>query len=323
MNRDEFTKLQAQMDARDDLLRLDSMNPFTTMSFLKQTFDLAAHCPQETTLAQWAQSMDIADHAEKAIAAKGVRAALTGMFKTYKAQGRELWLAEDVYPFYWQAAEEAGLTPKSFKTLPAPDFSPLENASSDAVILLTSPVSPLGRDMTGAEREALEHWLESGSERRLILDTVYTYQRHFDDAARTLYEGGQTILLHSLSKSWLERGVFGIVLAPQDDLDTLRGAIEPPSPEACTSAYMAMVRQPDLPDTQQRTFTEEWNRLLPQIRAFDPDFQPPESGYFGIVNAPYEEVLEKHNTLVIPASVFGSKNKNLSIVSCLQTLAPK
>ena len=132
-----------------------------------------------------------------------------------------------------------------------------------------------------------------------------------------LYETGQCFIAHSLSKAWLERGVFGVVVSPELDYEKVKSVIGEPALEASTSAYAAMLNQPDLADIQQLQFKAEWERLTPDIRKFVPDFTPPENGYFKVIPVNAEQVLKDHGALIVPGSVFGSKNPNVSVVTCL------
>jgi aspartate/methionine/tyrosine aminotransferase len=261
--------------------------------------------------------MALRDRQDRALATPGVRQTLTALFGQLRDKGHEFWLPQDVYPFYWQVAEAAHITAQSFPTLPRPDFRPLAKAGPRAVALLTNPVSPLGRLMDAREIGALKNWLAESKDRRLVLDTVYAYTRGFDAGTRALLDTDQCYVAHSLSKAWLERGVFGVLVPPAADAAGCRAILHAPPPGACASAFAALARQPDLPLVQQRAFSAAWKRLAPAIRAFAPDFTPPQSGYFAVVKADWEKVLKDHGTLVIPASVFGSKKPGLSVLSCL------
>lgn len=317
MNRDQFTKFAQNYAARHpDVVRLDDLNPFAAMDYLKQRFNSAARS-LPPTIDEWAARMDMDKYRSAAIPTTGVRQTLTALFTHMRDNGYEFWLPEDVYPFYWQVAHDAQITPQSFTTLPAPAFAPLRKAGPRAVMLLTNPVTPLGCVMNDVEIGTLKSWLAASSQRRIILDTVYTYDRKFDKGTKNLLATGQCYIAHSLSKSWLERGVFGILVPPPQDAAAIRAALPAPQAEAYHSAYAALTRQSALPDIQQAAFTRAWARMTPEIRKFDPDFKPPLTGYFALVNAPWDTVLKQHNTLLLPASVFGSKNLNLSIASCL------
>lgn len=322
MNRDEFVLFRKSVLEQEAPLLLDEMNPFAAMAGLKENFAAQAARTHNDVLDLLAKYMAIDTKRGDMCAAKGVRASLETIFNICAAQGRELWLPEDVYPFYWQAAEKESLQPRSFQTLPAPDLSFLEETSDNSTILISNPLTPLGQLLSDEDTTRLKKWLAGAQNRRLVIDTVYTYSGTFDKNTCRLYETGQTIIAHSLSKAWLERGRFGIVIAPQADHEILRRQLETPNQETCAAVYNTLEHQPDLPARQTRWFKQEWARITPHIRRFDPAFQPPQSGYFALTHARYDNVLAKHKTLIIPASVFGSTQDNLSIVSCLRNTGP-
>lgn len=173
------------------------------------------------------------------------------------------------------------------------------------------------------ETRSLKEWLADSDDRRVILDEVYNYACKFDPYTHELLETEKTIVVHSLSKAWLERGVFGVVIAPQENVDDYREILRSPPQEQCNFAFVALKNQPNMPYEQQRDFSREWNRLSPVIRAFAPNFQAPKTGYFSTIPVQYKKVLEEFNALVIPATVFGSEKVDVSIVSCLHDINPK
>ncbi|MBL4698457.1 MAG: aminotransferase class I/II-fold pyridoxal phosphate-dependent enzyme [Phycisphaerales bacterium] len=320
MNFQEFKAFRDQVTEQRSLLRLDCMNPFKAMSFLKVGFENARRHSCDDALDLWAETMGVEEYRSAAIASGGVRASLKGLFNIFAAHGKELWLPEDVYPFYWDSAQNEGLSSRSFPTLPIPDFTVLNQASAESVVVITSPVSPLGRTLNDEETSQIKHWLSESKGRRVFLDTVYSYTRGFDKNTMDLFETGQCFVSHSLSKAWLERGVFGALLAPEGDQHVCRNVLVSPSNMACSSAFTAL-GQSNLPDKQQHAFSQEWSRLASDIREFVPSFQIPKTGYFAAINAKHDEVLKKYNALVIPATVFGSSRQDVSIISCLYDIS--
>src|ERR1700677_3753404 len=71
----------------------------------------------------------------------------------------------------------------------------------------------------------------------------------------------------------------------------------------------------------QGAFSREWQRLRPFMCALDADWAPPETGYFSVLHASFAQLLDEHEVLSVPASVFGSPHEDLSIVTCLYSLA--
>lgn len=321
MNNAQFEKFKTEALQRENILRLDCLDPFKAMNFLKQDFISSSMPPSsDDVLNTWAKIMNVERYRDQAISSNGVRESLTHLFNIFATNDRDIWLPEDVYPFYWGAAARMDIKPHSFPTLPVPDFRPLDRASGNSVVLITNPITPLGRALNTDEINTLKNWLAQSKDRRLILDTVYSYSQKFNKGTLDLFETNQCIIVSSLSKAWLERGKFGILLAPKND-QILPQKIAQPSMEACQSALIALHEQQNLPDIQQSAFTQEWERLAPTIQKFASDFRPPQTGYFSTINVNHRTVLDEFNALVIPASVFGSKKKNISVVTCLYDIA--
>jgi hypothetical protein len=78
--------------------------------------------------------------------------------------------------------------------------------------------------------------------------------------------------------------------------------------------------QPNLPSTLQRNFDREWCRLLPRITCAAPHWQPPKTGYFSVIDVSFEDLVQNHRILAVPASVFGSARLDLSVITCLHDL---
>ncbi len=317
MNFQEFKTYRDQVAAQQSVLRLDCMNPFIAMNFLKAESSSLKQRSNHDTLDMWAETMGVERYRDMALASCGVRESLKGLFNVFAAEGRELWLPEDVYPFYWDAANNSELVPRSFPTLPAPDFTGLGQAASDGVAVITNPISPLGRVLSDEETSEIKAWLADSRDRQIILDTVYSYTRDFDNNTIELFETGQCYVAHSLSKAWLERGVFGALLTPEKYFGICKAAISRPSSAACSSAFAALEKQNDLCDKQKHVFSDRWNGLASSIREFAPNFQPPKTGYFLAIEAKHGDVLKEHSALIIPATVFGSSREDVSIISCL------
>lgn len=322
MNYQEFRAYRDKVTAQQSLLRLDCMNPFKAMNFLKSEFPNSTTRSSDDVLNLWTETMGMEEHRGIAIPSGGVRESLKGLFNIFAANGKELWLPEDVYPFYWETAQNAGLKPRSFSTLPTPDLTALDQASTDSVIVITNPISPLGRTLSKDEVTKIKEWLNGSKDRQVILDTVYSYTRGFDASTLELFEAGQCFVAHSLSKAWLERGVFGVLLAPEKYKEVCNDILVAPPESACSSAFAALEKQNDLSDVQQSAFSKEWDKLTREIQKIAPYFNAPETGYFATIEANHNDVLEDHSALVIPATVFGSRNPNISIVSCLYDINP-
>ena len=321
MNYQEYRKFKESIKDQSSLLRLDCMNPFKAMNFMKKVNSTTSPIPESDVLDLWADKMRVQSLRSVALASHGVRESLKALFKYFALQKKELWLPDDTYPFYWDAALNSNLRPHGFSTSNAMNLTTLDQASANSVVVITNPVSPLGRRLNNKEINQIKDWLAGSPDRQIVIDTVYDYTSHFDALTLELFETGQCFIAHSLSKAWLERGIFGVLLTPKKERDTCANLLESPNSEACSSAFNAMEQCPDLPIQQQTAFSREWQRLLPKIQTLAPDFTSPVSGYFSVAKINHEVALNDFNTLVIPASVFGSRDSELSVITCLYDIA--
>lgn len=310
--------------------RFDCLNPFKAMDFTKRWNAPTAPYPLavEDAMPLWRklhfswmpQERSAALHVE---ATRGVRSALGALFSRLESAGMELWLPEDVYPFYLQEArtKTPNLRVRLFKTIPEIDMGALSAASQNAALLITNPLTPTGGFLTEPQRRALANWADNGANRWTVFDCVYLYQSSLPPLISSRINDRRSIHLFSMSKSWLLRGVFGTIVGPAatpgwwTDLDLV------PTDEACTSAIAAMTTDRHMPERQQEVFLAEWNRRAPVLDRFKPVRQTIGHGYFRLIPANFERVLQNDRTLVVPASVFGSKERDWSVVTCLYEAA--
>jgi histidinol-phosphate/aromatic aminotransferase/cobyric acid decarboxylase-like protein len=314
---------------REDLLgirsplRLDCMNPVRALaSFvepLAEDHGDYAVCPG--ALAAWARATGVSWTEGGVVLGSGIRGLLSATLKAFGSQVNEIWLPADVYPVYWEMARDVSVELHSFPTLPQPDWGFLHRASDGALVLLPWPLTPLGRLPSGAETEALARWLGKAAGRVLVLDAAYTYD--FKLVRRSLepvLASGACVVLWSCSKPWLLPGVLGIATAPTEVAPLIARHAEPPSEEALRKAETTLERSPGLPRLQQEAFYKEWERLAPRLQKACPEWQPPACGYFSVLPLPFQHLLDGHDILGVPASVFGSPHA-VSVITCLHDLA--
>jgi hypothetical protein len=319
MNYAQFRTFRDEILARGDFLRLDCMNPARALSALTPpTGDEPATA--EMALSAWRSLFAPDVDARWTAAGTGVRSLLRVVFAHLAESGRDLWLPADVYPEYGNLAAEAGLRCHSLITLPELDLAPLSAAGPRSALLLPQPLAPLGRSLTADEGSFLHAWLGEAPERRLVLDTVYHFVSSLDPLARSLCDGGQTYLLHSIAKGWLLPDTLGVLLLPPREAP-LKERTSAPDPVAAGRAIHALRSRPQMPVEVEATFRRQWAALAGRIRAAVPGWQPPATGYFSVVPVPFTELLQRHQALAVPASVFGSARADLSILSCLYSPA--
>jgi aspartate/methionine/tyrosine aminotransferase len=272
----------------------------------------------------WSKATQIALAPERTVVGRGVRELLSATFTCALKSSEELWLLDDVYPVYWELAKHSKATTRPFATLPQPNWNFLTQTAERASIVLPVPLSPLGRLPTEAEANALFRWLSGSPQRLLIIDAVYTFDfnaaRRFTDLFLSGH-GDQCIVLWSCAKTWLSPRSLGLAAVPPSLAPTLQKHVPAPAEADLRRINAVLEDRPDLCQLQQEAFDREWQRLAPHILRATPNWQPPPSGYFSVVSAPFLTLLNHHGILSVPASVFGSRHDHLSIVTCLHDLA--
>jgi aspartate/methionine/tyrosine aminotransferase len=303
------------------------MNPIRALSplaFNPPTTEPQVSASINEAVIAWSNATGIELDPQRTVVGRGVRVLLSAAFSSALSNGRELWLPEDVYPVYRELAENLDVTLRSFPTLPQPNLDFLAGTGKHAVVVLPVPLSPLGRLPNDAETSALHEWLHDSTDRLLILDAVYMFDF---EASRPLIDSfigkneNQCIVLWSCSKSWLSPGLFGLAVAPSGVADSLRRRVLSPDRSSLGGMKLLLETRPNLSRMLQEAFTCEWQRLRPLICALDADWAPPETGYFSVLPVSFRQLLKEHGILSVPASVFGSQRDDLSIVTCLYSLA--
>jgi aspartate/methionine/tyrosine aminotransferase len=312
---------------RDELLRtrsplrLDCMNPAKALAaWGPPPLPEGAHQAtrsESDALAAWSATTGI--RPEAAWVGAGVRDLLERVLPALDALVDEFWCPEDVYPVY---AEILGArTRREYRTIPQVEWGRLAEASTRAALLCPIPLSPLGRFPTDDEVAGIAAWVARSEDRYLLLDGVYAYDfLAFARVLRPLLETARTIAFLSCTKSWLMPNTFGVALMTS----TLQARLDTRSRHAAPSGLSRVAgwlsERPDLPRFQQQAFTREWRRLAPRIKAAAPTWEPPETGYFSVVDVPFETLLDRYEILAVPASVFGSSSRDHSMLACLHDL---
>lgn len=220
----EFMKVRENLLATRNPppLRMDEFDLYGAMAGAKPTTpeNPAAMTPADA-LAAWARRMKLETLPEdQMVCTRGVKETLRGLFPILKARGYDLWIPEDVYAGYRVIANEKEWPFQTFTTLPAAEGKPLEDFSflkktgPKSAVVLVNPLVPLGRFLTEPEVTTLKTWLSESPDRLLILDAIYEPKAGFDPGTTALMKTGQCLLMHSLSKTWISPGVFGVAIPP-------------------------------------------------------------------------------------------------------------
>ncbi len=322
MNYANYKQFREEVLAEKCPLRLDCMNPVRALaSWAKKPERLLALGPIGAVDA-WSRATRITLSSDQTVVSVGVRDLLSAALSWVLERDQELWLPEDVYPVYWELARCAGASTRAFTTVPHPNWDFLAQTSRCAAVLVPVPLSPVGRLPTDVEFDVLFRWLKASRHRLLIIDAVYSFNfsagRTFLDA---LLADNQCLILWSCSKSWLCPGVLGIAKVPSELAPNLQRRVTLPSNADAARISAILEYYPELPRMQQEAFDREWHRLTKRIRAAMQDWQPPPTGYFSVLSAQFTRLLDEYDILAVPATVFGSRRNDLSIITCLHDLA--
>ena len=297
---------------KSDPLRLDCMNTQKALSHLAPP---ASATGEETTLQEalsvWQEVSGFDLGHLHAIPGKGVRDLLMQLVQQLKQQQASFIFPQDVYPVYHQILGDYPC--RTYRTFPEWEFDCLMEVSDQRqVLLLTQPAVPVGRYLTLQETTTLVDWLAADERRLLIIDAAYAYEPNHSIYLQ-LIQTGQCICLFSLSKPWLMPEQWGLAVGPRELLKRYRQ----PRDDFISNWVKTVRQHATLPAQLRSAFSEEWQRLAPAIHNFAPHWQPPQAGYYSTVSIPFAQLLQEQNVLGVPASVFGSDRKDVTVISCL------
>lgn len=271
--------------------------------------------------AEWTALFGLpSEMAKQALVSSGVRDSLARIFAHYTSKGAQAWLPSDTYPVFHELAAAAKLPVREYPTLPEPVWPNKLLGDGLEIMLVTNPMKPLGRWLSAEDLAALKSWLGGNPRRRLLIDTVYTFGTTLHETTLELVRGGQAILLHSLTKGWLRPRLFGVALVPPDDLASLAPAFRqaPPPQSSLAEARWLMSKHQQKPDrvrsaidSANRDMRVKFPQLFPSGNALGP------TGYFHVVHRPWAALLAEDRMLGIPATVFGSKREDITVLSSL------
>ena len=320
----EFQKLRSKiLSENDGVIDCSETNLYASLTRLNsvQAADTTQTVHRCHLATDWTNYFGLpTDLSRRALISCGVRDSLSLLFRHYAERGARVWLPADNYPVYVELARAAGLSPREFPTLPEPIWPDETPAEGDEVLVVTNPLKPLGRFLTSAEVSILKSWLGRSSHRRIILDTVYTFEERMHRTTLDLFATGQAIILHSLTKGWLHPRLFGVALVPENDAESLTPIFraQPPPQLNLALARDLMSRHAEMPKAIAQELGTARARLLATLPGPIQIAQPGDaSGYFMTVHRPWSELLKDFRVLSLPAAVFGSDRGDYSILSSL------
>ena len=252
-----------------------------------------------------------------------MRHALRLLLRILTEAGSRVAIPRDVYPVYWEIAAEAGALPLSIDTFPELDLAATLHGCAVAgvsLVLLPCPLKLQGRRWTAGDAATAAAWLHEDPRRRLILDGVYSLGGRLDDATQALIENDQVFYLDSLSKGWLHENVFGAAVVPERDISVYANAFRQLEiqQEHLHVANELLTRFSGFPEQLAHAIAVRRVTLHGQLRAAGIPFRSVSHGYLTVIEDSAERVLEKHDVLAIPVSVFGSPVLERCIASALR-----
>lgn len=273
---------------------------------------------------EWCERFGLpAEMSKHALISCGVRDSLARLFAHYASQPTAVWLPSDNYPVYWDLARAAGLSPRAFPTLPEPQWPREPRTSGFEILLVTNPLKPLSRRLSPRDAEMLKHWLAASPQRRLLLDTVYTFEANLSPGTLDLFRTDQTIVLHSLTKGWLQPRLFGVALVPQNDAPGLAPVFRanPPPQANLARAREMLASHPTLPMAIGHALSMAWNPVQALLAKHSLSLPKPDApSYLFSIRVHWRELLDRTRILGLPASTFGSSREDLTILSSLSFL---
>ena len=313
----------ALLRSRPELVDLCETNPWRAMASLTPRIperDETVTIHRRELAEAWTRVFGLPrDAMPRAMVSSGVRHSLSLIFPALATRSARLLVPNDVYPMYGELARGAGLATETFQTIPE-----LRIPDRGDWLLLPNPLKPAGRWLSAGDASQIKDWLERRPERRLLLDTVYSFERWLHPTTQALLETGRTVLLHSLSKGWLHQQVFGVALLPECEQQSLaplfRDALTDPAHlHAARHLLTACSDYPDVVGMEIRRRRARMMNSLPSALLSQMTFPSPAdiAGYLIAVNLDSEELLKNHRILTAPLSIFGSPRSDYSVISVL------
>ena len=306
--------IQAALDYRNAVSALYDLRPFVPIIAVETLPTLS----EAELLQRVRKFLAVPDVVTDVVAGQGVRKLIAATFSLMDA-GSTVLLPEDQYPVYQKLAEEHGVNFKTYASVPHIDWQSIAAAGEAELLIITSPLSPQGRELNAQEVAALQQWLAASPKRRILLDTEYTFDTQFDQATLRLFETGQAYVVYSLAKSWLLPGHLGLLFGGKAaDRQKLREAAQPPDPSLVDRALRTMAAQPQLPRILSDEISARWQKLEQEL-SIDKiaGYTRPNNGYFAVVPVAARSLLQSRGMLGYPLSVFGASNTDYTVLSAL------
>lgn len=273
---------QYRVSLAQSLIFLDDLNPYEILPVLQEKYS--------------AHQLEIARKGDFIMKSGGVRLILKSLFYQFTQQGYSIILPEDIYPVYFELMPGAR---KAIEYRTCNETRLILPNIEKAVLLIADPLMPEGRYLSRGIYRQLADWLSASENRWLFIDKVYDL-RQIKIPSDVLK--GNIIYIDSLSKKALMLGEQGWAISsiPCEGFNPVADSV-------MVSCYSKLL---------QMLYTKAWHNMREEKIIANDLWSVPETGYVTVVNGNYKYFLE-NNIAVIPATVYGVKNKDLSVISCL------
>jgi aspartate/methionine/tyrosine aminotransferase len=164
--------------------------------------------------------------------------------------------------------------------------------------LIPNPLIPIGRYLSDEELEQLSVWCHAKTTRKIIFDTGYDFERKGNLDLFT--DGAHVIELRSASKFTFKPKMAGWAVSNRElSIPTRSGAL------------------PQINNNAHALLQDKFNARFAKVMTVSDLITMPQVGYLALAPISYKELLDDHNVAGIPATLFGSKRKDMTILSAL------
>ena len=310
MNFKEYKLWQKEfLEKKPNVFRADCMNPFKSMDYLLKNIEFSDKKREKKELYElWSKVNSIEISTENLAFSKGVRDSLGILFEIFKE--KNIYMPQDIYPRYFELASKNKV--HTFTTYPMMDWAYIGGIKG-SVVLLTIPFTPVGRRLSDEDIGQIEELISNGN--YVVIDSVYDYdlKKSFSSLGKLL-KSERLFWLHSLSKTYLSPEVLGINYVPSGYKQYFESSWKAKKKDGAdfSRPYDILAQKQNFAEVQAGEFRKGWSNLYEntglEVSA--------EIAYFSVIEEPFEELL-KRNILGVPASVFGSKKSDVTIVTSL------
>lgn len=318
MNYNEYREFKNTIDL-NKFIRLDCMNIYKSLELVKD-FGVANYLSKHYHIDNFKYDNLIHNFSFKTgfgyvnqnniqVTKNGVVYTLKTILNKVKELNKQIFIPSDVYPVYKQLCNELELPYSTYDTYFENDVLNTVQDINNSVILITYPNKPTSNNV----RETVLYSLLKNNN-ILVFDNVYLRER--DEVLEKMSKEKNTILIHSLSKTFMEVKKVGFVI----DNTSLNIEYELLS-DTDKTYYNNILNQHNTNEILKLLIKEAWEAKGLYPKDIIENMYPCscDYSYFRKVKGNYYSQLDK-NVLTIPPSVYDvleAENKESFLISPL------